>query len=40
METVEHVQDIFRNIAGRGAVRVYFYRGNGAGSTDFYVRTR
>ena len=40
VETVEQVQDIFRNIAGRGAVRVYFYRGNGLGSTDFYVRTR
>ena len=38
--TVEYVQDMFRNIAGQGAVRVYYYRGTGLGSTDFYVRTR
>jgi serine protease Do len=40
VETVEDVQDIFRRIAGQGAVRVYYYRGTGLGSTDFYVRTR
>jgi len=38
--TVEDVQDMFRNIVGQGAVRVYYYRGTGLGSTDFYVRTR
>jgi hypothetical protein len=38
--SVEDAQRAFRDVAGRGAVRVFFSRGGARGVTDFYVRTR
>jgi hypothetical protein len=38
IERAEQVQDMFRRVAGRTAIRVYVERGGSIGWTEFYVR--